>query len=73
MAGQKYQKAYKLYQQAAYCNGCNPTFWYSIGVLYYNINRFLDPLDAYLHAIHINPYTSEVWFDLGSLYKSCNN
>ena len=21
----------------------------------------------------INPYTSEIWFDLGSLYESCNN
>ncbi|KAG1836155.1 hypothetical protein F4604DRAFT_1943578 [Suillus subluteus] len=30
-------------------------------------------LDAYSRAIRINPYISEVWFDLGSLYESCNN
>ncbi|KAG9098698.1 glucose repression mediator protein [Ceratobasidium sp. UAMH 11750] len=73
MAGQKYQKAYESYQQAVYRDGRNPTFWCSIGVLYYNINQFRDALDAYSRAIRINPYISEVWFDLGSLYKSCNN
>ena len=26
-----------------------------------------------IHAIRINPYISEVWFDLGSLYENCNN
>ncbi|KDN43581.1 hypothetical protein RSAG8_05958, partial [Rhizoctonia solani AG-8 WAC10335] len=75
MAGQKYQKAYESYQQAVYCDGRNPTFWCSIrvGVLYYNINQFCDTLDAYSHAIRIHPYISRVWFDLGSLYESCNN
>ncbi|KAG8690900.1 hypothetical protein FRC11_008260 [Ceratobasidium sp. 423] len=68
-----YRKAYESYQQAVYCDGRNPTFWCSIGVLYYNINQFHDALDAYSHAIRINPYISEVWFDLGSLYESCNN
>ncbi|KAG9094845.1 Lysine-specific demethylase 6A [Ceratobasidium sp. UAMH 11750] len=45
----------------------------SIGVLYYNINQFRDALNACSRAIRINPYISEVWFDLGSLYESCNN
>ena len=40
MAGQKYNKAYKAYQQAVYCDGRNPTFWCSIGVLYFQINLF---------------------------------
>ncbi|KAG9088653.1 hypothetical protein FS749_001993 [Ceratobasidium sp. UAMH 11750] len=31
------------------------------------------PLDAYSHAIRINLYISKVWFNLTSLYKSCNN
>ena len=35
MAGQKYNKAYEAYQQAVYCDGRNPTFWCSIGVLYF--------------------------------------
>ena len=38
-----------------------------------SINIVICTLDAYSHAIHINPYISEVWFDLGSFYKSCNN
>ncbi|KAG8685200.1 Lysine-specific demethylase 6A [Ceratobasidium sp. 423] len=65
--------AYESYQQAVYCDGRNPTFWCSIGVLYYNINQFRNALDAYSRAIRINPYISGVWFDLGSLYESCNN
>ncbi|KAG9083923.1 hypothetical protein FS749_005633 [Ceratobasidium sp. UAMH 11750] len=51
MAGQKYQKAYKSYQQAMYRDGRNPTFWCSIGVFYYNINQFRDALDAYSRTI----------------------
>ncbi|CAG8781816.1 1837_t:CDS:1, partial [Racocetra fulgida] len=30
-------------------------------------------LDAYSRAIRLNPYISEVWYDLGTLYESCNN
>ncbi|KAG2159904.1 uncharacterized protein EDB93DRAFT_1099332 [Suillus bovinus] len=62
-----------LDQQAVYHDGRNPTLWCSIGVLYFQINQFRDALDAYSRAIHINPYISEVWFDLGSLHESCNN
>lgn len=73
MAGQRYNKAYEAYQQAVYRDGRNPTFWCSIGVLYYQINQYRDALDAYSRAIRLNPYISEVWFNLGSLYESCNN
>ncbi|KAH9965579.1 hypothetical protein BJV74DRAFT_890217 [Russula compacta] len=73
MASQKYNKAYEAYQQAVYHDSRNPTFWCSIRVLYFQINQFCDTLDAYSWAICINPYISEVWFDLGSLYESCNN
>ena len=56
MAGQKYNKAYEAYQQAVYRDGRNPTFWCSIGVLYFQINQYRDALDAYSRAIRINPY-----------------
>ncbi|KAI0040507.1 TPR-like protein [Auriscalpium vulgare] len=55
MAGQKYNKAYEAYQQAVYRDGRNPTFWCSIGVLYFQINQYRDALDAY-----------SLWFDLGN-------
>lgn len=73
MTQQKYPKAYEAYQQAVYRDGRNPTFWCSIGVLYYQINQYRDALDAYSRAIRLNPYISEVWYDLGTLYESCNN
>ena len=39
MTQEKYRKAYDAYQQAVYRDGENPTFWCSIGVLYYQINQ----------------------------------
>jgi cytochrome c-type biogenesis protein CcmH/NrfG len=35
--------------------------------------KYRDALDAYSRAIRLNPYISEVWYDLGTLYESCNN
>lgn len=67
MSQQKYPKAYEAYQQAVYRDGRNPTFWCSIGVLYYQINQYRDALDAYSRAIRLNPFISEVWYDLGTL------
>ena len=67
MSQSKYPKAYEAYQQAVYRDGRNPTFWCSIGVLYYQINQYRDALDAYSRAIRLNPYISEVWYDLGTL------
>lgn len=69
MSQQKYPKAYEAYQQAVYRDGRNPTFWCSIGVLYYQINQYRDALDAYSRAIRLNPNISEVWYDLGTLVR----
>lgn len=71
MSQQKYPKAYEAYQQAVYRDGRNPTFWCSIGVLYYQINQYRDALDAYSRAIRLNPNISEVWYDLGTLVSLC--
>ena len=71
MTQQQYKKAFDAYQQAVLRDARNPTFWCSIGVLYYQINQYRDALDAYGRAIRLNPYLSEVWFDLGTLYESC--
>ena len=73
MSEQNYNKAYEVYQQAVYREARNPTFWCSIGVLYYQINQYRDALDAYSRAIQLNPHISEIWFNLGALYESCNN
>jgi len=70
MSQQKYPKAYEAYQQAVYRDGRNPTFWCSIGVLYYQINQYRDALDAYSRAIRLNPFISEVWYDLGTLVRT---
>ncbi|KAJ7882511.1 hypothetical protein B0H13DRAFT_1486532, partial [Mycena leptocephala] len=73
MGDQKYNKAYEAYQQAVYRDDQNPAFWCSIGILSFQLNRYHDALSAYSCAVCINPYISEVWFNLGSLYENCNN
>ena len=59
MQQQKYRKAYDAYQQAVYRDGRNPTFWCSIGVLYYQINQvFLFPSlihSSFLHSFPLPP------------------
>lgn len=70
MSQHKFPKAYEAYQQAVYRDGRNPTFWCSIGVLYYQINQYRDALDAYSRAIRLNPNISEVWYDLGTLVST---
>jgi len=39
MSQQKYNKAYEAYQQAVYRDNRNPTYWCSIGVLYFQISQ----------------------------------
>jgi tetratricopeptide (TPR) repeat protein len=73
MVQQKYNKAYEAYHEAVIRDGGNPSFWCSIGVLYYQIKQYHDALNAYTRAISLNPYISEIWYDLGTLYEACNN
>lgn len=53
MAQQKFRKAYDAYQQAVYRDGRNPTFWCSIGVLYYQVLILLHTLPQ-SHSIILN-------------------
>ncbi len=80
MSQKKFTDAYNAYQQAVYFyfnsrfwDGRNPMYWCSIGLLYFKIRQFNDALDAFSRAIRINPYLSEVWYNLGILYESCEN
>lgn len=66
-------RAYEAYQQAVLRNGKNPTFWCSIGLLYFQIQQYRDALDAFSKAIHMNPSLWEIWWNLGILYETCNN
>jgi tetratricopeptide (TPR) repeat protein len=54
------KKLMMLINKLVYRDGRNPTFWCSIGVLYYQINQYRYALDAYSRAIKLNPYLSEV-------------
>ncbi|GMF05846.1 unnamed protein product [Ambrosiozyma monospora] len=64
MSKTDYPNAYDSFQHAVNIDSRNPTFWCSIGVLYYKISQYKDALDAYTRAIRLNPYLSEVWYDL---------
>ena len=69
MSQQKYSKAYEAYQQAVYRDGRNPTFWCSIGVLYYQINQYRDALDAYNRANRLKPNKYHIKYHLRKLMR----
>ena len=66
----KVTQAYNAYQSAVYIDGRCPTFWLSVGLLYYHINQYRDCLDAFSRAIRLNPYVPLVWRNLGVLVSS---
>jgi cytochrome c-type biogenesis protein CcmH/NrfG len=72
MVGRNYDPAYEAYQQAVFRDGRNPSFWNAVGELYYNVNQPRDAYDAYSRGIRLNPYISELWFNLGRLYETPN-
>ena len=73
MVGRNYHGAFESYQQAIYRDDRNPAFWNACGELYYNVNQFRDALDMYSRGIRIDPYISELWFNLGRLYEVQSN
>ena len=67
MAGQKYSKAYEVYQQAILPFGVQLVSSTSRSINFeMHSMRILVPFRS-------NPYISEVWFNLGSLYESYND
>ncbi|KAH3759822.1 general transcriptional repressor [Pelomyxa schiedti] len=72
MSQMKYRKAYQAYQQAVYQDAKSPSYWCSIGILYYRISQYRDALDAYTKSIKLGPALSEVWYNLCTLYEACN-
>ena len=61
-AGQKeYKKAYWALQQAVTLNSFEPTYWGSIGNLYYFNSQYHEALDTYARALQLNPDCAEMW------------
>jgi tetratricopeptide (TPR) repeat protein len=61
MRQKDYKKAHNAYQQAVNLNDKEPTYWCSIGVLYYYNNQYHEALDTYARALQLNPELSEIW------------
>ncbi|RKK15908.1 hypothetical protein BFJ70_g3145 [Fusarium oxysporum] len=49
-----------------------PSFWITLGILYFNIGQNNDSLDALTRAVELNAHIWEPWYNLGVLYDSCN-
>ncbi|CAG8798538.1 4589_t:CDS:2, partial [Gigaspora rosea] len=57
-------------------DGTDAQSWYLLGRCYMAQQKYNKAYEAYqqaVRAIRLNPYISEVWYDLGTLYESCNN
>lgn len=64
-------EAHEAYQRAVYTNERDPTYWCSIGVLYYYNNQYHDALGTSSRELQLNPALSEIWYNLGILYECC--
>lgn len=73
MNSNNYSKASENFQEAVQRDGENSILWCSIGALYIQVKQYYGALQAYSRALEINPYISEAWLGVGSLYERCDN
>jgi tetratricopeptide (TPR) repeat protein len=64
---ENYKKSHECFQATVYIQLGSPSFWISIGVLFFKTNQYRDSLDVFARAIRLNEYVYEAWYNLGVL------
>ncbi|CVK91765.1 uncharacterized protein FPRN_09599 [Fusarium proliferatum] len=72
MRAEDYERAYQCLQIAIYVESRCPSFWITLGILYFDIGQSRDCLDALTKAVELNAHIWEPWYNLSVLYDSCN-
>ncbi|KLO83774.1 uncharacterized protein LW93_558 [Fusarium fujikuroi] len=72
MKAEDHERAYQCLQTAVYIESRCPSFWITLGILYFNIGQSRDCLDTLTKAVELNAHIWEPWYNLGVLYDSCN-
>mmetsp|Transcript_10865 Transcript_10865/g.10993 ORF Transcript_10865/g.10993 Transcript_10865/m.10993 type:complete len:105 (-) Transcript_10865:1694-2008(-) len=65
------KEALENFQQAAYKNPGEATYWATLAIFYYNNANYTDAFDNIIKATTLNSTMSEIWFNLGVLYEKC--
>ncbi|KAJ1922271.1 glucose repression mediator protein [Mycoemilia scoparia] len=72
---QNVDHAAQLLSRAIEADNNESQAWYLLGRCYMLQKDYSKAYEAYqqaVRAIRIDPYSTEVWFDLGTLYEACN-
>lgn len=65
------KEALENFQQSAYKNPGEATYWATLAIFYYNNGNYTDAFDNIIKATTLNPAMSEIWYNLGVLYEKC--
>ncbi|KAI1039544.1 hypothetical protein LB505_002594 [Fusarium chuoi] len=69
MKAEDYERAYQCLRTAIYLESRCPSFWITLGILYFNIGQSRDCLDALTKAVELNAHIWEPWYNLGVLVR----
>ncbi|XEU97683.1 hypothetical protein FSHL1_002969 [Fusarium sambucinum] len=73
MLVQDYKKALECFQKTTDIQPRCPSFWISIGILFFNTRQYEDSLEALARSVKLNSNIYETWYNLGVLYDSYNS
>lgn len=60
-------KMYEYYQQSVLRNPRSPSYWLSIGAMFYMASQPRDSFDGVARSINLNPFLWESWYNVGVL------
>ena len=73
-AYEAYRQVYEAYQQAIRFNACSSIIWSSLAIIFFQVHQFRDCFDSLSRAARLNPYTQDLWYNVGVLVnKDCFN
>lgn len=69
MKAENYERAHECLQTAIYFESRCPSFWITLGILYFNIGQSRECLDTLTKAVELNAHIWEPWYNLGVLVR----
>ncbi|KAF4440829.1 General transcriptional corepressor ssn6 [Fusarium acutatum] len=72
MTIEDYERAYESLEPAISLEPLCPSFWITLGILYFNIGQSRHCLHALTKVVELNAHLWEPWYNLGVLYDSYN-
>lgn len=66
------EESFGVLQRAIQVDPQNASHWNTAGIVYQRAGQARAALEAYLHAVELDPFLAEPWWNLAGLYLECN-